>query len=63
MREVAHRHRDPDRVDEVTGVLKAFALRTELKDRKAGRGRTAGSRRSTWSPPRAAPTPATSSWT
>ena len=36
VREVAHRHRDPDRVDEVSGVLKAFALRTELKDRKAG---------------------------
>ena len=35
VREVAHRHRDPDRVDEVTGVLKAFALRTELADRKA----------------------------
>ncbi len=34
VREVAHRHRDPDRVDEVTGVLKAFALRTELADRK-----------------------------
>jgi hypothetical protein len=35
VRELAHRHRDPDRVDEVTGVLKAFALRTDLKDRKA----------------------------
>src|SRR4029453_7528730 len=35
VREVSHRHRDPQRVDEVTGVLKAFALRTELKDRKA----------------------------
>ena len=49
VREVAHRHRDPDRVDEVAGVLKAFALRTELKDRKR---RSGGSRRSTWSPPR-----------
>ena len=38
VREVAHRHRDPDRVDQVAGVLKAFALRTELKDRKASRG-------------------------
>ena len=37
VREVAHRHRDPDRVDEVAGVLKAYALRTELKDRKASR--------------------------
>ena len=44
VREVAHRHRDPDRVDQVAGVLKAFALRTELKDRKA-----AGSNR--WQPP------------
>ena len=41
VREVAHRHRDPDRVDAVAGVLKAFALRTELKDRKGIR----------WTPP------------
>ncbi|MEV7429593.1 ATP-binding protein [Nocardioides sp. NPDC092400] len=34
VREVAHRHRDPDRVDEVAGVLKAYALRTTLADRK-----------------------------
>ena len=34
VREVAHRHRDPDRVDEVAGVLKSFALRTGLDDRK-----------------------------
>src|SRR3954462_10326471 len=34
VREVAHRHRDPDKVDQVAGVLKAFALRTELKDRR-----------------------------
>ncbi len=45
VREVAHRHRDPDRVDQVSGVLKAFALRTELKDRKAG----SAARR--WQPP------------
>ena len=44
VREVAHRHRDPERVDQVSGVLKAFALRTDLKDRKA-----AGSNR--WQPP------------
>ncbi len=44
VREVAHRHRDQQRVDEVSGVLKAFALRTELKDRKA-----AGHHR--WQPP------------
>ena len=37
VREVAHRHRDPDRVDEVAGVLKAFALRTPLEDRKGNR--------------------------
>ena len=30
VREVAHRHRDPDRVEEVAGVLKSFALRTEV---------------------------------
>src|SRR4051794_26384994 len=41
VREVAHRHRDPDRVDEVTGVLKSFALRTSVEDRKGLR----------WSPP------------
>ncbi len=41
VREVAHRHRDPERVDEVAGVLKAFALRTDLKDRKGIR----------WQPP------------
>jgi hypothetical protein len=34
VREVAHRHRDPDRVDAVAAVLKAFALRTALPDRK-----------------------------
>ncbi len=41
VREVAHRHRDPERVDAVAGVLKAFALKTELKDRKGIR----------WQPP------------
>ncbi len=45
VREVAHRHRDPDRVDQVAGVLKAFALRTELRDRKAAH------RQSRWQPP------------
>ncbi|SDS76311.1 AAA ATPase domain-containing protein [Nocardioides scoriae] len=44
VREVAHRHRDPERVDHVNGVVKAFALRAELKDRKA-----AGPHR--WQPP------------
>ena len=34
VREVAHRHRDPDRVDTVAGVVKSFALRTPLPDRK-----------------------------
>jgi AAA ATPase domain len=34
VREVAHRHRDPDRVDAVAGVLKSFALKTGLDDRK-----------------------------
>ncbi len=34
VREVAHRHRDPDRVDGVAGVVKSFALRTGLPDRR-----------------------------
>ena len=37
VREVAHRHRDPERVDEVAGVLKAFALRTRPEERKGSR--------------------------
>ncbi|MEZ5094717.1 MAG: ATP-binding protein [Nocardioides sp.] len=41
VREVAHRHRDPERVDAVAGVLKAFALRTPAPDRKGIR----------WTPP------------
>ena len=41
VREVAHRHRDQERVDEVAGVLKSFALRTPLPDRKGVR----------WQPP------------
>ncbi len=45
VREVAHRHRDQDRVEEVTAVLKAFAQRTELKDRKAS------GRQHRWQPP------------
>jgi hypothetical protein len=45
VREVAHRHRDQERVEQVTGVLKAFALRTEPKDRKAV------ARQHRWQPP------------
>ncbi len=41
VREVAHRHRDPERVDTVAGVLKSFALRTGPADRKGAR----------WTPP------------
>jgi hypothetical protein len=37
VREVAHRHRDPERVDSVVGVLKSFALRTPQPDRKGVR--------------------------
>jgi AAA ATPase domain len=37
VREVAHRHRDADRVDAVAGVLKSFALRTPMPDRKGVR--------------------------
>ncbi len=39
VREVAHRHRDPDRVDAVAGVVASFALRTDLADRKGSRWR------------------------
>ncbi|MCW2846929.1 MAG: hypothetical protein JWR90_903 [Marmoricola sp.] len=45
VREVSHRHRNQERVDEVTGVLKAFALRTDLQDRKAS------PRQNRWQPP------------
>jgi AAA ATPase domain len=41
VRELSHRHRDPDRVDQLAGVLKAFALRTGLDDRRGLR----------WTPP------------
>jgi hypothetical protein len=41
VREVAHRHRDQERVDQVAGVVKSFALRTPLPDRKGVR----------WQPP------------
>src|SRR5689334_17525518 len=46
VREVGHRHRDPDRVDAVAGVLKSFALKTALDDRRAAS--RAGTR---WAPP------------
>ena len=41
VREMAHRHRDPERVEAVSGVLKSFALSTRLEDRKGIR----------WQPP------------
>ncbi|MBA2464507.1 MAG: ATP-binding protein [Nocardioidaceae bacterium] len=34
VREVAHRHRNPDRVDAVAGVLKSFALRARVEERR-----------------------------
>jgi hypothetical protein len=37
VREMAHRHRDPDRVDAVAGVLKSFALSTPMADRRGSR--------------------------
>ena len=46
VREVSHRHRDPDRVDAVAGVLKSFAMKTALDDRKAA---SRGGMR--WTPP------------
>jgi hypothetical protein len=39
VREVAHRHRDPARVEAVTGVVASFALRTRLEDRSGHRWR------------------------
>jgi AAA ATPase domain len=47
LREVAGRHRDPDRVDAVLGVLKAFALR---EPESVGRGRTATRTGPRWQP-------------
>lgn len=41
IREVGHRHRDPERVDAVAGVLRSFALRTDVDARKGRR----------WTPP------------
>src|SRR5262245_50155718 len=41
IREVAHRHRDPERVDDIAAVRKVCALRTQLPDRKGFR----------WQPP------------
>jgi hypothetical protein len=43
VREVAHRHRDPERVDAVAGVLKSFALRTGLEERRGVRWQPATS--------------------
>jgi hypothetical protein len=43
IREVGHRHRDADRVDAVAGVLKSFALRTRLDERKGVRWQPAAS--------------------
>jgi len=48
VREVAHRHRDPDRVDEVAGVVKSFALRTDVEERRTA---SRGSRGVRWTPP------------
>ncbi len=41
VRDIGHRHRDPDRVDSVTAVVKAFAQRTAMNDRLGHR----------WTPP------------
>jgi hypothetical protein len=42
VREVGHRHRDPERVEAVAGVLKAFALRTPAQDRRGHRSAAIG---------------------
>lgn len=39
VRDLAHRHRDPERIDAVAGVVKAFALRTPQADRVGHRWR------------------------
>src|SRR5215207_7231596 len=49
LREIAGRHRDPDRVDAVLGVLKAFALR-EPEEPGARRSRTAARTGPRWQP-------------
>jgi hypothetical protein len=41
VRDIGHRHRDPERVDVVSGVVKAFAQRTAMADRRGHR----------WTPP------------
>lgn len=48
VREVAHRHRDLDRVDDVAGVVKSFALRAGLDERRAASAAAKGPR---WAPP------------
>ncbi|CAN5799676.1 ATP-binding protein [soil metagenome] len=50
IRELAHRHRDQDRVDQVMGVLSSFALRATPAER--GQGRTSSDRYAVrWRPP------------
>ena len=58
IRDLAVRHDDADRVDEVLGILKAFAQRSSPDGRASCA--TAGSPASTSPPAAAAPTPATS---
>lgn len=48
VRELAPRHRAPDRIDAFLGVLKAFALRAGAES--AGRGRSAPRLRDRWQP-------------
>jgi hypothetical protein len=48
VRELAPRHRAPERIDEFLGVLKAFALRAS--DSPSGRGRAAQRLRDRWQP-------------
>ena len=58
VRELAARHRAPDRIDEFLGVLKAFALRADARRREAARPLAARHRRAGRAA--AGPTPATS---
>ena len=64
VREVAHRHRDPDKVDQVAGRAQGVRAPHRAQGPQGQSvDRAGGSRRSTCSRPRGGPTPATSSST
>lgn len=49
LRELGHRHRDPERVDEAMAVLKSFALQTTADERRTARASAPKGR--VWTPP------------